>query len=66
MKVLLYKIRSIRDSTVPQPVYELMDKSGDVNVEKNPAYSVAGVQESSVDHQYESIPVNNRFNKTKK
>ena len=34
-------------------------------IEKDPAYSVTGVQESSVDHHYEAIPVNNRHVKTK-
>ena len=57
-----------RDSapqTAKESAYELMDKSGDVNMEKNPAYSVTGVQESSVDHHYESIPINNRYTKAK-
>ena len=43
-----------------------MDITGDVNMDKNPAYSVIGVQDSSEDHHYESIPVNNRYTKARK
>ena len=43
-------------SAVPEPAYELMDKSGDVKLEDNPAYSVTASQDSPKDHQYDVIP----------
>ena len=38
------------------PAYELVDKSQDVKMEDNPAYSVTAGQASSEDHQYDVIP----------
>ena len=58
-------VRNPAPQTAPESAYELMDKSCDMKMEKNPAYSVAAVQESSEDHHYEAIPVNNRHVKTK-
>ena len=43
-------------SSAPEPAYELMDKSGDVKLEDNPAYSVTAGQDSSEDHHYDVIP----------
>ena len=40
----------------PEPAYELVDKSGGVKLEDNPAYSVTAGQGSSEDHQYDVIP----------
>ena len=59
-----YSYRNPAPQTALEPAYELMDKSGDMKMENNPAYSVTGVQESSADHHYEAIPVN-RHVKTK-
>ena len=56
---------TFRNSARQTTAFELMDKYSDVNMEKNPAYATTGVQESSVDHHYESIPVNNRYTKAK-
>jgi len=38
------------------PAYELVDKSQDVKMEDNPAYSVNDGQVSSEDHHYDVIP----------
>ena len=40
-----------------EPAYELVTQPtpGEVKLEKNPAYSVADVQDSSVDHHYDFI-----------
>ena len=40
----------------PEPAYELVDKSGGVKLEDNPAYSVTVGQDSSEDNQYDVIP----------
>ena len=43
---------------VQEPTYELVTKptADDVNMEKNPSYSVTNVQDSSLDHHYDFIP----------
>ncbi|XP_065918194.1 contactin-3-like isoform X2 [Dysidea avara] len=45
-------------SAAPEPAYtyELVDKSSDVKLENNPAYSVSASQGSSGDHHYDVIP----------
>ncbi|XP_065918156.1 contactin-3-like isoform X3 [Dysidea avara] len=43
-------------SAVPEPVYESVDTSSDLKLEKNPAYSVTAAQGSSEDHHYDVIP----------
>ena len=47
---------AIHGSTAPEPAYEVVGKSSDIKLEKNPAYSVSAVQDSSVDHHYDVIP----------
>ena len=44
------------DSAAPEPAYELVDKSNDLKLETNPAYSVSASQGSSEDHHYDVIP----------
>ncbi len=41
-----------------QHTYELVSnfKTDNVNIEKNPSYSVTGVQDGSLDHHYDVIP----------
>ena len=50
----------VSHQNVPEPTYELVSKvitaDDNVNMEKNPSYSVTGVQDSSVDHHYDVIP----------
>ena len=49
-----------KKSKAPEPTYELVSKPMDIELkmEKNPAYSVTDVQDSSVDHPYDFIPAN--------
>ena len=49
-------------------MYELVTKltADDVNMEKNPSYSVVGVQDSSSDHHYDAIPANDDTKNRKK
>ena len=46
-------------AVAPEPSYELVDKSSDVKLENNPAYSISTTQDSSEDHHYDMIPTNN-------
>jgi len=48
-------LRNSTSQTAPEPAYKLMDLASDMKMEKNPAYSVAAVRESSADHNYEAI-----------
>ena len=41
----------------PEPTYEMVVKHDDVEMEKNPAYSV---QDTSVNHNYDLIPESNQ------
>jgi len=43
-------------TTLQESSYELVDKSSDLKLEKNPAYSVSAVQDYSEDHHYDVIP----------
>ena len=43
----MYSVK--QPSNAPQPTYEMIAKPDDVNMEKNPAYSV---QDTSVDHHH--------------
>ena len=43
-------------SAAPELAYELVNKSQDVKMEDNPAYSVIAGQDSSGDHHYDVIP----------
>ena len=45
-----------QDSAAPEPAYELVNKSNDLKLEQNPAYSVSASQDSSEDHHYDVIP----------
>ena len=56
MLLLFFISDAIHGSTAPEPAYELVRKSCDVKLQKNPAYSVTPVQDSSVDHHYDVIP----------
>ena len=52
-------IRTNKDKSKPAELtYELESKpmDSDLKMEKNPAYSVIDVQDSSVDHPYDFIP----------
>ena len=68
-QILLIVIYSnvVSHQNVPEPTYELVSnfKTDNVNIEKNPSYSVTGVQDSSVDHHYDVIPSSDDV-KTKK
>ena len=41
----------------PEPTYEMIAKHDEVNMEKNPAYSV---QDTSMDHHYDFISDSNQ------
>jgi len=43
-------------STAPEPSYELVKKSSDVELKNNPVYSISATQGSSEDHHYDVIP----------
>ena len=62
------KCYRIRRPNIPEPTYELVTKltSDDVNMEKNPSYSVADAQDSSSDHHYDVIPANDDAKDKKK
>ena len=45
-------------AAAPELSYELVDKSSDVRLENNPAYSICTTQDSSEDHHYDMIPNN--------
>ena len=60
MLIIMYN-NVISHQNVPEPTYELVSKDSkltaeDVNMQKNPSYSVTDVQDSSVDHHYDVIP----------
>ena len=54
---ILWFIYSVRPSNAPEPTYEMIPKPDNVNMEKNPAYSV---QDTSVDHHYDFISESNQ------
>ena len=55
---MMVAIMFYRDQNVPEPTYELATKftTDNVDMEKNPSYSVADAQDSSTDHHYDFIP----------
>ena len=57
-----------RHQNVPEPTYELVTKltAHDVDMEKNPSYSVADAQDSSSYHHYDVIPANDGAKDKKK
>ena len=55
-KLLFYSNDTKQASALQEPSYELLDKSSDVKLENNPAYSVSAAPDISQDHHYDVIP----------